>query len=175
MGERGPAAKPTALKLIAGNPGRRPLNLDEAVPGEMTDLAPPPEVAEDPRAAEIWGRVVPSLASCGLVRAPDWTILARYCLKFSRWVFLGQEIRRVARENPGSRGTTYPVLDEEGNVKSFEEFPYVAEWRTLDRELRLDERTIGISPAARSRITVPGANRKTEADLRRDFFRKGTA
>ena len=172
MGERGPIQKPTALKLIAGNPGKRDLNLDEPVPDPLDDVSPPPEVLADPRAADLWTRLVPPLAGCGLVRSPDWTVLVRYVLKLSRWIFLGEEIRRISKENPQSKGTTYPILDDKGRVKFVAEFPWVAEWRTLDRELRLDERTIGISPAARSRITVPGTNRKTEEDLRRDFFRK---
>lgn len=174
MGDRGPAPKPTALKLLAGNPGKRDLNLDEAIPASMDDTAPPPEVDADPIAAGIWRRLVPQLAECGLARSVDWPALTRYVLKLSRWLYLGGEIRRIQAEKPSTKGTTYPVFADDGKtIKWVAEFPWVAEWRTLDRECRLDERTLGISPAARSRITVSGADRKTEAELRRDFFRRG--
>ena len=136
MGERGPAPKPTALKLIAGNPGKRELNLDEAVPAPMTSTEPPPEVAADPRAASIWARLVPDLAACGLARSVDWPILTRYVLKLSRWIFLAEEIRRISAENPSSKGTTYPITE------GYEE---------------------------------TGADgKKTEDDLRRDFFKRGS-
>lgn len=172
MGERGPVEKPTILKLIAGNPGKRDLNLDEPVPPPIVDFSAPPEVAVDPLATSFWNRLVPDLAASGLARSIDWPLLSRYVLKLSRWTFLGAEIRRISEENPSSKGTTYPILDDEGRVKYVAEFPWSIEWRSLDRDLRLDERAIGISPSARSRITVK-TERKTEADLRRDFFQRG--
>jgi phage terminase small subunit len=174
MGERGPPPKPTVLKLIAGNPGKRELNFDEAIPAPMESNEPPPEVAADPRAASIWGRLVPDLAACGLARSVDWPVLTRYVLKLSRWIFLAEEIRRIASEKPSSKGTTYPIFDESGRVKYVAEFPWASEWRTLDRDLRADERALGISPSARSRISVPSDVKKTEDDLRRDFFRRGS-
>ena len=184
MGERGPAPKPTALKLIAGNPGKRELNVDEAIPDPMTSYDPPPEVAADPRAASIWSRLVPDLAKCGLARSVDWPRLAAYCLKFSRWLFLGEEIRRIQEENPSSKGTTYPIVEDydevvdgkkvrRERVKYVAEFPWASEWRSLDRDLRADERVLGISPSARSRISVRSEGKKTEDDLRRDFFKRG--
>ena len=186
MGDRGPAPKATALKLIAGKPGKRELNLDEAIPDPMASVEAPGEVSSDPRAKAIWDRLVPDLAKCGLARSVDGPLLTRYCLKLSRWIFLGEEIRRISAENPSSKGTTYPITEgyeETGadgkkikreRVKYVAEFPWASEWRTLDRDLRADERALGISPAARSRITVKGEGRKTEDDLRRDFFKRGS-
>jgi len=37
-----------------------------------------------------------------------------------------------------------------------------------------DERALGISPASRSRISVRSDGKKTEDDLRRDFFKRGS-
>lgn len=172
MGERGPQGKPTLLKLIAGNPGKRDLSVNEPVPAAMEDVHPPKELAPESVAAEIWRRLVPDLSACGLARSVDWTLLVRYCMKFERWLYLGDEIKRIAAENPSSKGTTYPIMDSKGRIRYVAEFPWVAEWRTLDRELRLDERALGISPSARSRISVPTVARESEADLRRDFFRR---
>lgn len=175
MGERGPPPKPTVLKLISGNPGHRPLNLNEPVPAPMANYDPPVEVSADPIAASIWSRLIPEMAECGLIRSVDWPILARYCLKLSRWFFLGSEIRRITNENPASKGTTYPILDDNGRLKFVAEFPWAAEWRVLDRELRADERALGISPSARSRITISAEGIRTEDDLRREFFRRAKA
>ena len=172
MGERGPAPKPTILKVIAGNPGKRDLNLDEPIPAPMTSIAAPPEVLADPVAGDLWTRLVPDLAGSGLARSVDWPLLSRYVLKLSRWFSLGEEIRRIRATDAESRGTCYKVTTDAGSAK-WVEFPFVTEWRELDRDLRLDERAIGISPAARTKIRVPGLDRKDENDLKRDFFKRG--
>ncbi len=44
MGQRGPAPKPTALRILEGNPGKRPLNASEprpraGRPAEVSGLA----------------------------------------------------------------------------------------------------------------------------------------
>lgn len=167
MGARGPQPKPTALKVLAGNPGRRDIDTREPVPAEMKTLEAPPEVSKDPGAVAIWNRLVPDLAGCGLARSVDWPLLVRYVLKLARWIEIGDKIRDDAGKGLGS---CYELTTETGT--KWVEYPYAKEWRTLDRELRLDERQIGISPSARSRITVPGAT-KTKDDLRREFFRGG--
>ena len=167
MGARGPSPKPTLLKVIAGNPGCRPLNTGEPIPAPMDPSKVPAEVASIPAALDIWTRLVPDLASCGLARSVDWTVLARYCIKLARWFYLAAEIDRRTREDAGSAGANYSDLEMKRR-----EYPFVGEWRALDRELRLDESRLGISPASRSRITVPGRE-KTEDELRRDFFAGG--
>lgn len=140
----------------------------------MASMDPPPELLADEVAVSVWNRLVPDLAKGGLATSVDWPILVRYCLKFSRWLFLGTEIKRILTENPGSRGTTYPIVGENGKVKFVAEFPWSAEWRTLDRELRIDERLFGMSPSARSRLIVPktATSQANAADPRRAFFNR---
>src|SRR5439155_23962240 len=74
MGSRGPAPTPTALRILRGNPGRRPLPLNEP----RAPLGPPPPPPELSTAALAEGnRLTPTLGS--LPPARDPAVLARPC------------------------------------------------------------------------------------------------
>jgi phage terminase small subunit len=73
---RGDKPKPTALKLIAGNPGKRPLNRREPNAGPL-DLDPPSELSQEARSH--WQRLAPMLAASGVMRQSDRDVLALYC------------------------------------------------------------------------------------------------
>ncbi len=68
--------KPTALKLVEGNPGRRKPN----------DLEPKPEGAAvcpdwlSPVAREEWEKIAPELDRIGISTSVDSNVLAGYCL-----------------------------------------------------------------------------------------------
>jgi|SRR5215813_541225 len=72
---------PTALHLLNGNPGHRPLNLDE--PQFQGDAQPPKEVMQDPIALEEWQKRAPELTESGLLRVQYGTEFAEYCLQHS--------------------------------------------------------------------------------------------
>lgn len=164
---RGPDPKPTILKLIAGNPGKRPLNENEPQPPEGSPV-PPNWLRED--ALAIWNELVPPLVETKLATAIDWPLIGRYCVKLARWIYLGEQINKAKTDFPESKGTTYPILDEKGKPRYVAEFPWASEWRALDRDLRADEARIGIGAAARSRLTVVGGKEKSKDQDRRNFF-----
>ena len=64
-GSRGPMPKPTALKLIAGNPGKRALNLSDGVNPRIEIPAPPKHLGKS--AVKEWRRITPILEELGLV------------------------------------------------------------------------------------------------------------
>jgi len=72
--------KPTALHLLNGNPGHRPLNLDEPefIQG---DAQPPEEVQQDAFALQEWQRRAPELTDLGLLRGQYATEFGEYCLQ----------------------------------------------------------------------------------------------
>lgn len=74
--------QPTNLKIIKGNPGKRPLNKDEPKPKVVT---PEPLAWLDPTAQTEWKRIVPILARLGLLTEIDTVAMAGYCKAFSRW------------------------------------------------------------------------------------------
>jgi P27 family predicted phage terminase small subunit len=77
--------KPTAsiIKLVTGNPGKRPPNTHEAKPAVVV---PEPPASLDAVALEEWQRVTPILAEVGLITKLDRAVIAAYCTAWSRWV-----------------------------------------------------------------------------------------
>ena len=80
---RGRKPKPTILRVLEGNPGKRPLN----------DCEPTPPVCEpqrpdwlDEEAQAEWSRIVPELHEMGLLARADRAAMAAYCTAWSRWV-----------------------------------------------------------------------------------------
>ena len=93
MGKRGPAPKPTNLKILQGNPSKRPLN--EKEPNfECSEeiLNPPPFLSR--YAKKEWKRIVPLLKRNGVITDADINTLAAYCQSYHRWVEAEKEIRK---------------------------------------------------------------------------------
>jgi len=75
MGKRGPAPKATNLKILEGNPSKRPLNNDEPQP--ESGAICPEWLSEN--AQNEWRRLAPILESCGILTKADEDTLAAYC------------------------------------------------------------------------------------------------
>jgi P27 family predicted phage terminase small subunit len=164
MGRRGPAPKPTILKLVGGNPGKRPLNTEEPVP-PTGPIDPPPLVCLDAEAKGEWDRLVPTLQSTGIARPLDLAVLVQWCVTWSRF--------KKAAEFIAKGTTTLIVRNPQGVIVGVKELPQAKEFRQLQQLLIILSRELGITPAARSRITSidPKAKKgKSETDLRRRFF-----
>lgn len=81
----GRKAKPTSVKKMAGNPGKRKLPKDEPLPEKVTAAA----VTEAPEwwpeeAKREWRRVTPQLTKLGLLTLIDFAALEGYCLSYAR-------------------------------------------------------------------------------------------
>jgi phage terminase small subunit len=68
-------AKPTALKIIQGNPGKRPLNRHEPKPASGCEK---PKFLKG-RAARIWDEYAPELERIGLLTTVDGHVFAAWC------------------------------------------------------------------------------------------------
>src|SRR3972149_8310897 len=100
MGGRKP--KSAALRLLGGNPGRRPLRRALPVVGPLT---PPARLS---RAARTEWRRVMGVAPPGWLTAADREVLALYCENVARLA----ELERIAREGltvPGHNKAGHPV------------------------------------------------------------------
>lgn len=75
---RGPAPKPTAVKVLTGNPGKRPLPEDEPRP-DLGATAPPWILASPVLAAE-WTRHATRLTDLGILTVMDADALAVLCV-----------------------------------------------------------------------------------------------
>ena len=89
---KGAKPKATVLKLVTGNPGRRPLNKQEAKP-EVAIPEPPELLERDEHALAEWRRVTPLLADVGLITNLDRAVVAGYCMAWSRWLECERQLK----------------------------------------------------------------------------------
>lgn len=107
----GRPSKPTALKLLAGNPGKRPLNDREPDPGAL-DLTPPPELSAE--AVPQWNRIAPMLARCGVLKQSDRELLTLFCEGYAAHL----AAVRAGKINVGLIGQLRQMLGEMGMTPS---------------------------------------------------------
>ena len=144
---RGRKPKPTALRVLEGNPGKRPLN-DREPQG-------PPEVPEcpdflDEEARAEWSRTARVLGEMGLLTLADRAALAAYCVAYSRWVAAERQVQRL--------GTIVRSPQKNFPMKS----PYLT---VADQALETRRKFMvefGLTPSSRSRIRVTGDRRAAD-------------
>jgi P27 family predicted phage terminase small subunit len=133
---RGRKPKPTALKLLDGNPGKRKLNQSEpSAPGA-------PECPEflDAEAKAEWFRTVPVLTAMGVLTKADRSALAAYCMAYSRWVHAEDQVKKY--------GTIVKSPEKGFPMKS----PYLT---VADQALEIMRKLMvefGMTPSSRSRL-----------------------
>src|SRR5258705_6840887 len=79
---RGRRPKPTRLKMLTGNPGKRRLNEDEPRPNPNIPECPP-ELGPVARAE--WDRLVDELAVLRMLTNLDRAALAAHCGAYALW------------------------------------------------------------------------------------------
>lgn len=80
--KRGRKPKPAELKLLAGNPGKRPIGREPGFPKGWPDM--PAFLESDPEARAEWLRVSAQLRKTDVVRPIDAMLLAGYCSAVAR-------------------------------------------------------------------------------------------
>lgn len=116
------APKPTALKLLAGNPGKRPLNENE--PELPAGIGEPPDWLDENAKSE-WWRVVPDLENAGVTSRVEQTALACYCQAVSNLRHARLELDTLkSRYIIGIRGPQkHPACaDERENMELIKKF-----------------------------------------------------
>jgi len=143
MGARGPAPKPTALRVLHGGHRER-INRNEPVPAALP-VVRPPYLSDE--AARKWDELEPHLAAMRVITAVDVDVLAAYCECFARWRRLSQ----LAANSP-------PVFKRgEGDEVTFVRNPMWSQIRDAESALRAMAREFGFTPSARSGLRVQGA------------------
>jgi P27 family predicted phage terminase small subunit len=79
----GPPPTPTYLKLLRGNPGKRPIRPEPQPEQPPTPPEPPDFLSAYAR--NEWRRVAPELHRLGLLTSLDAGVLSAYCQCYSRW------------------------------------------------------------------------------------------
>jgi P27 family predicted phage terminase small subunit len=151
---KGRKPTPEHLKIMRGNPGRRPLNPDAP--------APDPEIPDAPAhlsvaALEEWNRISVELEELGLLSQIDMAALAIYCTAWGRFVEAEQHLREDGLMLMGRAKPTGATL-EDGTPEMEDGKPYQNPWVGVsNRAIELMQSMLaefGLSPSSRSRITV---------------------
>jgi P27 family predicted phage terminase small subunit len=143
----GPPPIPIPLKLLRGNPGKKPI---------PTQFEPErlPEVPNAPAfllgfAREEWDRVAPSLHTLGLLSVLDLMPFAAYCLAYQHWRQAEERLGELAVEDPESRGLLVKV--REGHARRS---PLVQIAASAAADMLRYASEFGMTPAARTRIST---------------------
>ena len=136
--------KPSHLKLVTGNPGKRAMPKAEArvVPALPT---PPPHLSDEAKVE--WGRVSEELFKVGLLSGLDRSALAAYCQSYARWVQAERAIGEMARRDQLTGGLMIKTTN--GNAI---QNPLVGTANKAAADMVRYAAEFGMTPSARSRI-----------------------
>lgn len=132
--------KPTVLKLITGNPGKRAINRDEPNAGRITSGCPEHLHSSG---KEAWNKLSVLLDSMGVLTEADTFTLERLCDCYTDIL----ECRILIEQD----GRTYTVIGSDGNA-IIKHNPAVAQLRAADSQFKSYLVEFGLTPAARSKV-----------------------
>ena len=134
--------KPTAIKILEGNPGKRKLNPNEPKPKGKAPRCP---IWLEEEARQEWRRLAKTLETMGVLTEADAAVFAAYCQAYGRWK---QAEAKIADGN-------LVFLTPSGYPQ---QNPYLS---IAQQNMRLMHRfatDFGLTPAARSRIIAGSEN-----------------
>lgn len=144
----GPKPKPSKIKVIEGNPGRRPLPEDEPIPYVSNDIPEAPLHLSD-RAKEEWLSISEKLHRLGLLTEIDYSALALYCQAYGRWADAEEKIQVEG----------FIIYTDKGNqIQS----PMVS---IAHRSMELCHKFLtefGMTPSSRTRVKVVKKEKKSK-------------
>ena len=140
---------PTHLRVLRGNPGKRPIKPEPepAVPEKLPE--PPAFLSED--AVNEWWRVVPELRALGLLTVLDLQPLAAYCVAYAHWIAAEQALAQMAAGDPSFNG-----LMITGSTGSHLANPLVKIARNAAADMLRFAVEFGMTPRARSYLDAAG-------------------
>jgi P27 family predicted phage terminase small subunit len=155
------------LKLVNGNPGKRPLNANEPKP-ELARPMPPSHLSDEAKVE--WGRVVDRLFELGLMTDLDRAALAAYCQAYGRWVQAERALAKMAEEDV----LTSALMIKTKNGNAIQN-PIVGTANHAMSEMMRYATEFGMTPSARTRIDVGFSAPISEGDEDEEAGRRGRA
>lgn len=146
MGTRGRKPKPTALKVLEGNPGKRPLNANEPKPEKKAPKCP---AWLEPEAKKEWRRMSKILEELGILTEIDASAFSGYCQAYARW--------KEAEEFLSKHGTIFKTPS--GYIQ---QVPQVSIAQTYLKIMKDFCSEFGLTPSSRSRINAGTAKGDTD-------------
>ena len=157
MATKGRKPKPTAMKILEGNPGKRPLNDKEPIPPKGTIRCP---TWLEPEAKKEWRRLSSSLEAMGVLTTADIAAFAGYCQAYARWKEAEEFITKhgsVFRTPSGYVQQVPQVSIAQQNLKIMQSF--CSEF--------------GLTPATRSRLAIANGDNDNQSNDPMENLLKG--
>lgn len=141
--------KPTALKVVAGNPGKRALNHQEPDPTYLQDLSAPDWLSRVPGAVEVWDELAPKLRAAKLLTEVDVQALAQLAVSLAHF--------RIAATKTGENLVKHKLVENEEG-EPVEAGEHINPWMLVQsmsfKQSNALMAQFGMTPAARTRVAI---------------------
>ena len=154
MATKGRKPKPTALKELEGNPGKRKLNDREPRPEKKAPACPK---WLDDEAKKEWKRLAKKMQDLGILSEVDMAAFAGYCQAYARW--------KEAEEFIQQHGTIFKTPSGYP-----QQVPHVSIAQTYLKIMNRFAEQFGLTPASRSRIIADSTGSTKEHDELEDIL-----
>ncbi len=148
---RGRKPKPTHLRLVEGNPGKRALRPDTIKPNVPAEPLEPPEHLSD-HAKEEWRRINVGLHRMQLLSHVDRAAFTAYCDAWGRYRQASEILDALKERDPKTQGLV--VRTTGGN---YIQNPVVGMLNKARSDMVKFATEFGFTPAARARISADDA------------------
>lgn len=155
---RGRKPKPTSLKLVTGNPGKRRIRKTEPKPKRVIP-SPPAHVSD--RALLAWGALATRLDRLGLLTELDAFALEQLCENYSEII----ELREDIIDNGRFQTVTTKSGDRMERAR-----PAATMLADAERRFRGMMVEFGLTPSARTRVAVTGDDDNAQTDPAEAYF-----
>lgn len=147
--------KPAALEKLEGNPTKRKIKKEIAMPLDMPDSPQP----LDEYALEEWNRLAHGLNAVGVLSRMDMGVMAAYCDSYSQWRRATELLRDILHSGPGGNLLSLVQIDKTGlMVKN----PLTERSDKAKADMVKYAAELGMTPVARARIAVEGKPQKSK-------------
>lgn len=158
MAQRGRKPKPTVVKVLEGNPGKRNLNIHEPRPEKKAPRCP---VWLEAEAKKEWRRMAKQLEQLGILTEIDMAAFAGYCQAYARW--------KEAEEYISENGV---VMKAPSGY--CQQVPQVSIAQTYLKIMNRFCEQFGLTPSARSRIVTDNGKDKESDAMELLLFKGGS-
>jgi P27 family predicted phage terminase small subunit len=146
----GPPPTPLHLRLLKGNPGKRPLPAAEPRPEIAPEVPDPPDFLTG-CARDEWYIVAEQLMRLGMLTKVDLPALGAYCHAYQTWRTAAEAIAKMAAGDPVMSGLL--VKGRDGDVA---QNPLVPIARKAAQDMLRFAAQFGLTAAARARLGAAG-------------------
>lgn len=140
---------PTALKILSGNPGKRPINDNEFVPeGDIKDIKPPSNLTKT--AKKIWKDVI-NLSPPGMIKSLDFAEMVRFCVAYDLYMTAYDKVQAENMVMVNDKGV--PIQNPWGTIMNKQ-----------SEIMASAASNLGLSPASRTKLKMQDDKPKKKSE-----------